>query len=758
MRRWLVLVCLACLVPGAACKDEARGGRTAYNEAVLAVRNADWDRAQDLLLEARNLAGSDAELRFRAAMDLGFVHARQAEAAAEEHPEQALSSYRQAASWLRDAVKLSPEADDARANLDIVLTRALVLADRLNEQGGLGERLDRLLSDERGLRDAARELLTALREAGDEAAPVAFESQFAALATTQRTLLADAGTLLDLAGDELALLERKADEERSPEERGRMAQLQAVTVHVEAARAHMVKARAELRRLDVDAARRETEDALGELVRAREQLADPVTVLGALARGETQIMQTTAILAEATGGTITLGGGEPVALPPWLTAELTSEEQADLAQRLGLLLLRFRAVADSPAGADSGAAQDPKLVRLREASAEVLPFLEEGKQAMQRASEELRASQLGEAATSEKQALEALGRALERFADLRQLIELSYRDQSQAVAILGGEQTAVPEKERGARIEEIATSNRERMERLEGLIADELAALSAPPAQGHEAPTEEQLAQGQELYRLAEEERIGAAEALGRLSEVRGGRTEEALAEATDAQEHIENLRRLFFTLVQHLEELHREQTGTRDRTASAQAEVELPARSQALENAPEAQTEHTGKARALSRALAQQADQAAEASEPAAAEQAERLAQAQAEVDAAAGFMTTAEDLLATERAGTQTVDLEPAVDAQAEALARIAEAIRLLKPPEQNEQQQDQQEQQDQEQQQDQDQEQQQEQQEQQQEKLSEEQAERKLEEIREREAQRERERRKQRPSGPSPVEKDW
>jgi len=85
---------------------------------------------------------------------------------------------------------------------------------------------------------------------------------------------------------------------------------------------------------------------------------------------------------------------------------------------------------------------------------------------------------------------------------------------------------------------------------------------------------------------------------------------------------------------------------------------------------------------------------------------------------------------------AKTMSVDLTPSLGKQKEALDRLAEAIRILQPPEPQDGDQDKN-----------------------QDQVSREQAERELQQAREREAARERDRRPRAPrKPPEPVDKDW
>jgi hypothetical protein len=833
----VVMVVLACALAG--CADEgADSARARYNQALADYEAGRWAKAAEGFLAARDRAGLDPDLRFRAAFNLGLAHARQADAArdgqgepggatedgaaggqdaAKAGPEATLEQLRQSAAWFRDAVRLDPEDTDARVNLEVVLRRIQILADELNQgQNSLEARLDRVIEDQRGLRDQVRALMQRVAESGAETEPVAFQDDFDALATFERRLLADAGTVSDLAGEELGLLQGK--EQREQKDEVRVVQLQNLDVYLQAARSDLADTRRLLRRLSGDRAHRRSDAALAALKRAREQLLDPVTVLKGVAQDQIQVLQHTVGLDQLGKADIQVGAGQgrsgnqpdgsgpaaaaPAGPPSWLTAEHLRERQEVLQQRTDEVLARLRAGvtaaqnpddpnAQSPGAA--GAPEDPRQQRVLAQAADAIPFVEQAVSHMQGAAAALSTSSatspatavpgagLREAAEKQAQALEALFRAIERFSDIRGLIELVYRDHAATSALLTPadapeaaslppEITALSTAERTERILALVRQNRDRLARLDGLFSDELAALDAqaqagaqdPAAAPGQAPPEqaEESAAQRQLYVQAQGLRVQAEQALGRvedmMSKIGAVDVAGARAASAEAMQHIEELRRLFFSIVEHLKELLQHQTGTHDQTGSAAAgpDEELASRLAAL---IEAQGQHATMGQALAQALAEQADAAAQAppqpGAPDAADAAERLGQAAQEVSQATTQMQGAADFLRkdAEVAQTSSVDVAPTMQAQQLAIEHLENAIRLLEPP-QEQQPQDQQQQQEQQQQ---DQQQQQQQQQQQAQEMSQQQAQRRLQEIRDREAER---RREQPQFKPEPVEKDW
>ena len=129
---------------------------------------------------------------------------------------------RSSAAWFSDAARLAPEGDeDARVNLEIVLRRIQQLADQVNRDGHLEARLDRIIDDQRGLRDQLRQLLADVEseEGGD------FRHRFESLAASERALLAETADVADLAAEERAHLDAQDEQTLAPEQRARAYQL-----------------------------------------------------------------------------------------------------------------------------------------------------------------------------------------------------------------------------------------------------------------------------------------------------------------------------------------------------------------------------------------------------------------------------------------------------------------------------------------------------------------------------------------------------
>ena len=736
--------------------------RARYNLGIDHLHAGTPDAASAEFLAARDAAGPDPELRYRAAFNLGLALATGV--AADAPPEEAIETLRQSAAWFNDAVRLAPPGDDdARINLELVSKRILVLADQLNEGDRLEARLDRLIDDQRGIRDQVRRLLAEIEAEGAGSEPLGFKSEFDALAVRERTLMAEVGEGIDLAAEERLYIEQLAEEQRTPEQQSRAYQLAGVTDYLERARQSLSDARRLLRRLAGERAHRRGDAALAEMKRAREQLFDPVTVLKAVARDELELIDHTQALA-AFDDAVRLNQG----LPPWLTAKHLAERQQDAAARTGGVLGRFDAVV-----AAGQAAQDPQQARDLRGVETATPILADGLDAMRTAIAALEADDSATAVPEQNRAVRALRDAIEQFAGVRDLIELAYAGQQGIITLLTpAEDSPVAElstTERASAIAGVADANVRRLKRLEGLLKEEAdaAATASDGEEGEASPEAEQTREAAaRRYELAENLRGKAVDGLAALTEevtrLEGGAGDvnNARAAAGETLDALAELRRLFFSIVEHLRELHAEQANTHDSTATLQFEASADAADElaaGLGLAAGRQTEHAALADVLAAALAEQADAASATAAQAAAAQVPdadataKLAEAAEEVRKAGGRMHSAGAMLdeAAARAVNMSPELEPALTDQTAAMEHLENALRALSPPDQDQQNQGDSQQQPQ---------QQQAQREQSEdEEMSQRQALRRLQAIRDREAERQR-RRQEEPPRSELVEKDW
>jgi hypothetical protein len=366
---------------------------------------------------------------------------------------------------------------------------------------------------------------------------------------------------------------------------------------------------------------------------------------------------------------------------------------------------------------------------LREALAGAAPRVGEAAQAMERTTQAVAAERFIEALGEEAQVDQQLARAQEFFFDLRQLLSVTHADESRIAEIAGSQEPEVVagREELAPLLRELQVRNLARAERLLDLLARErdarLRELAAQPAQAAPAPGAGADAAADPL--AIESERFDRAEALlaladGAMQQARAALGTEAtespewqaVAEASAvARDHLDAIRTLFFTIVEHLKQLAQDQVDTRDATRDAIAlsatEVSEDAEGEPIVRGPETRARATAlaaeqaaleaRAGVLADALLEQSEKQAAASDsPAAgaaagAPEPERLRKAAEHVAAAQLSMRTAQAELAAEDR-----PLDPAEAEQQVAIEELADAIELLSPPpppEQGEQEQEQQ-----------------------------------------------------------------
>ena len=769
MTKRIALVVAGCVVAAGCSSTADTPARKQYNQGIEAFQAGKWEEAQTTLLKARDLAGLDAELRYRAAYNLGLAFAAQAEALATSEPKKAIELLDSAAGWFEDAIRLRESDKDARTNHEIVLRRRMLLSDTVNKADDvLTATLERVIEDQRGLLGGIREILAELKQQGAQTG--AFRDRFRELESTERSLLSDVSSVVDLAAGELKLLEDRATETLKDEEKLRMAQLKNLEVYLEGARTSQAAARRSLRKQQAHIAHSSANLALDHLKRAREQLLDPIQVIGRVAKDQELVAKHTAALEAFRGKLATLSDDNKPEAPVWLTSAHLAEREQDVEQRTSELHARFSAAGDAAADGDAPDAnsqpQDPKQARMMAAVRESVPFLLAAKSAMQAARDGLTAdATLTKVLAHQRDALIALSQALERFSGLKEVIEQAYRQQQTVVTLMTPPPKDAPKEahelssqDRQRLITEGTNTNRDRVDRLKELIAEEAAQAQAQAAQAQQGndpnspgnanadEANKQVEATKQRYDKAEQERTQAAAALVQLalalSTKRRNAAPPPITHAQKALTHITELRKLFFSLVEHLKQLARDQGETRDKTATAQTQ-EDDKRTTVLGPLTDYQSEHSQRAEAIAGALDQQADAIAQSGEEGAEDKANTLGQAATEVRSAAQEMTYSADGLREASTGAVSYDLAPLLENQQKALQHLAEAIRLLEPPKnqnQNQQQQDKNKQQ-----------------QQQQDKMSKQEVERRMQAIREREAKRRKQQKQQQPPREM-VDKDW
>ncbi len=690
-----------------ACGGEHRDARDTYNEGLAELAAGNFESAETKLLSARSTAGVDPELRFRAAYDLGVTYAAHADKlrnGKDAELAKALELAQQAASWFGDAARLKKDDANTQANLAIIRARVQSISDELNKGAGkLEARLDALIGEQRSVLEDARGAWLAIKTAGGTD-PLAQQGTLTHLADRERGVVAEAGVITDLASDEIDAIGKKAEDKRSDEERVRMVQLKNVDLYLIDGRTKIADARRKLQELAAEQGVAKAEAALVALKRAREQLVDPIAVLRGVAQDQLEVLQDTA-RTSAAAGSLELGPAAPAPqgpVPAWLEPPVIGERQGGLRDRLEEVRTRLAAATEHPP--DPNKPADPQQTKLLDRVRAALPSVTEASGAMDQARQSLVARKLPTAIEQERAALIALSRAIEQFADLKQTIELAYGEQQRIVGLLSPQGEKLQAAERSKETRDGLARNLSRVSRLKDLIAEEVSGLAAKEQQAAQQKdpkqveaAKQQLAQMKEQLTHADELRGQAQAKLEDLDKAISA-NKDPQTPAKDAQGKLEELRKLFFSVIEHLQQLIRDQGETRDQTSAANAEDPF-AREPRYPTLIGREEGHGQMAKAITDALAAQADAAGKQQGPSkpGATDPKTLAAAADEIRQAESEMSDARRILVKARDAKQSSEsLEPSVKSQAKAIEHLTAALKLLQPPQdqkQDQQKQDQQ-----------------------------------------------------------------
>ncbi|MBW2275545.1 MAG: VWA domain-containing protein [Deltaproteobacteria bacterium] len=697
-------------------------GRVAYNDAGRELASDELDEAERLFEAAREAAGTDGELRFRATYGLGWVAARRADELLEGQPEQALNALSVGADYFREASRLRPADEDSRHNLEVLLQRVRVLADTLarRDEKDIAARLDELIVRQREQLSSVRVSLERVADTEDESPHLdaAARQQLRGLSTNQRLILSDADAFAQRIDGERRAIEEMAEEERTPEDEMSMVQLDRVQQYLHRGRERMGHSRRALRRGRSERAGRRASAALSELKWARDQLRNPVEVLDALLADEIELARQTQVLYMA--GTMLPGAAEAAEDMPWLSAELLKESQEGVAGRTGELHERMAAGVAQPPPSEAASPDAMAEARERErfltALREAEPLVALGAEALGTAGVSFETGELAEALAAQAEGIQALADARERFLELRGVIEAAYAEQRRIQSVLGAVDESAEAGEEAARstaaqvlefvpaLREGQEKNLARSERLTRLLDEEREGLAGAEAAEPEDP--EALEQERERLDLAEgilalshSAMLGVLEGLEEppagepAGEPLGEPWRAAIEPGEQAVRGLENLRRLFFSIVEHLQDTARRQQELGDLTEelSALQDDDLEARKSGLGLRQSALSEVAGSLAAALEEQSRQSPGAMVSPDPAAGPGGPRTPDAAAHAEEAKQLRMAAEHTLAAQIAMEEAAEGfapdAPAVNEvrgrQDEALQALLEAIAALTPP---------------------------------------------------------------------------
>ena len=678
--------------------------RLAFNAGLESFNSGAWDEAEKSFETARSGAKTDGEVRFRATYNRAWVEVKRADALLEKEPQKALHSLHGAASWFREAIALRPTHEEGRHNLEIVLKRALLLADRLasTDKKDLLTQLNKTIEEQRGFLEQLRSSLNLAAEKQDPQQAAKSRPIFRELSARQLTLLSDGEALSEQAGQALEHIRKKEEKERSAEEGVRATQLEQMLHYLHRARERMGQARSRMRHLGAEPAFRRASAALTELKRAREVLLDPQTRLDALLADGLELSQLTGVKA-ALEGAVAKSTQEPA--PPWLTVDYLKETQQSIQERCDVFhqgILGGLAHIETPKTAEKSdqnppAAHQEKWVQQLK---EVEPFMGQATQSFAAAQTALEGNKVADALEPQHKALNQLAAARERFLDLKGLIELAWQDENRIDSRLHVNEKV---KEYLPSALELQNSNLDRAERIGAMVVMQLEELnkSTPEEKSQEereSAAKESLQRMQQanelqirLIRQMKTARLDMERILAQASAPDQWQADlqQIQTRVEAVKQTLELLRPLFFSVVEHLKETIRRQRELNDTTQEASTLAETRPAAETAKAVGPLVSRQNGLAQitgSIGEALKKQAERLKTEAPPSPpqggqatpAPQTESLVSAAEKVVVAQGKMSEA----ATDLSHSPP-EFVPINAAQKQAVDNLQEALALLSPP---------------------------------------------------------------------------
>ncbi|MEE2641671.1 MAG: VWA domain-containing protein [Planctomycetota bacterium] len=555
-----------------------------YNRACDLLQS-DTVFAEKLLEASRRGAADNAELRFRASYNLGWAKITQSNRQLKERPEEALKNLQTAASWFRESVRLRPKNLPARENLEIVMQKIAALTDSLNRQEpqDFAKQLDELIKRQSERVSVTRRLLEDERKGNATALSGDQRDQAFRLASVDQRLLAsdlqDASRKASQQVTEMERLQNRGNTkgaEPDSENAVRIAQFHRALEYADRAAQRLGQARSQLRLKNAERASLRTALGLDELKRARDQLRNPAEILRQIAADTRLLNQQTRALNSGKNS-VAAFLGTAASLPEWLTVDYLKQFQttqqeraAELAAVLGAAVLGAAASSSEKVSDPAAVGELPKETGKR-LIGKAVEYVSSACQKLADGEAELGLGKPRKAEPLQEQALADLLRAYELFADLRGLLELSHATQVKLNRDLRAA-TNLPEnlqRQVSPELLDQLSRNIERCKRVDELIDQQVqqqattSSVENKSPSGNAEPEDSAAAEQQKLAlarKLIEEIRTG----LGRLdSHLRPLATGEPTnlpwteihADGKNIAEQIDQLRRLFFSIVEHLRE-----------------------------------------------------------------------------------------------------------------------------------------------------------------------------------------------------------
>ncbi|MBF0109888.1 MAG: VWA domain-containing protein [Magnetococcales bacterium] len=577
-----------------AANETKRTAREEYNLGLVLLGQKNYDSAMEHLTKGRDQAETDGTLRLRATHALGWAEAERAATQVAASPEEALRGIHRAASWFREALELDPTHEESRYNLEIVSRRALALADAMATTGknDIAARLEALIVGQRALLDQMTPLIGEGSQE-EETSPAMtrdpkLKQSLRDLAAGQLELLSQGEDLGSMATLEQENLSRKG--EGTPDDRLRRLRLERMLADLHEARERMTQGRGALRRGEGIRAFRRATVALARLKQARERLAELPSRLATLSMDAAELAGHTRSVAHPEG--------EKDSRPPGYTTTWLREVQEVLSDRTRALReeiatgLNREETASTPT---PPVTREPSSAKADETShhdqthllEKALPLIDGVARHFASAQAALGTGETRQALEHQEMALQGLETARALFFSLEDLIERSWLEEERIRQHLREDPSL--DKNALPSAMTLQEANIERMRRIGARIDERLrqARASGPPGTvGTEQPAADtttangvrneevqRLERAKELAALASERMDQARQDL-RLIQDRSVTAPLAPMDPGPARVRVDvavaildELRQLFFSIVQHLQRTAQRQQDLADET-----------------------------------------------------------------------------------------------------------------------------------------------------------------------------------------------
>lgn len=676
--------------------------RITYNQAVDHLEG-DPDQAEELLRVSRSEAGADATVRFSATYNMGWLQAERGEKNLTTDPEMALAHYRQSADWFQQSVRMRPDDENSRVNLEIVLKQVMLIEDSLKQtkEETLEAGLDRIIESQRAIVLSTGTLADKPKQDNDNSSRSRARSAFRTLSIEQRMNLAEGQQMFRKAYSESETIVSKSTDP-TLEERLRQRQLTEVKADISRGNQFMGQARSQMRRGQAIRAFRRAASALQFYKQARNRLRNPMDRLNQLVIESEEIHQLL-ILKKGREEPVDGKAGVLSKTPVWLTLQYLMERYQSFKERTEKLHNDWDTVVKADERRDSSdvanthssnesTALQVFVERLKLAQ----PFLAEANTCFTKTDQVLKVEPWDSVVDTHRAGIMLLREAREQFLDVRNMIEQTYAQQMTISEMMVGENDST-ESDVNKELTlirsafQIQKRNLTRARRVEALLDEhsemENTESSADPDSMRY--TKNQISEAKSLLEQIEEEMNLVVHHMKQLLESSSSLNGMELSSRRDSihstmsvmVDYLQRLRRIFFSTVEHLKEAIQYQSQLIDETEKSIILSEPAEAQKVLGPLVHRQQQLQRQSSSIANALTEQSEKVP----PSSGEDTSEVQEITETLLKAAGLVNEAEqNMEQAVRQLDENMNGKDALGSQDIAIEKLQEALATLVPPE--------------------------------------------------------------------------